>query len=128
MHRGKVREKPLCSVAGCAVRTSASRIGSRREDLSAGLGGLELRNVEGKLDGLRWPLCEGHMRLVDLLEIDRAVRGRLNRGKGLQDDARNLEWVTAELQRLREQLSQGVSVDITGDKYADGSDRRTTTD
>jgi hypothetical protein len=83
------------------------------------LGGLELRDAEGKINKLHWPLCEGHMRLASLLAIERVVRGRADRGEGLPGDRDSLNWVARELSTLRELLSRGVSVDITGKPYID---------
>jgi hypothetical protein len=59
------------------------------------------------------------MRLAGLLAIERAVRGRADRGEGLPGDRDSLNWVVQELFTLRELLSRGVSVDITGKPYTD---------
>jgi hypothetical protein len=68
------KEQPLCSVAGCPVRTSETRIETNAEKLREDLAGLELRDVQpGKLF---WPLCEEHQKLAWQTEAERILRDR----------------------------------------------------
>ena len=77
--RKQLKEKPLCSVAACQVRTSGVVVGATEESLREGLGGLALRDVQpGKIF---WPLCEEHQELR--WRLDKALaEGERERARG----------------------------------------------